>query len=61
MVLVLQKTEKNQLKERIEKLRKEMVFLSDQFGMKHPLVQQCSERLDSVLLEYYQTYGKYKL
>ena len=37
----------------IEYLRGQMVSLGTRYGLLHPEVQQCSEQLDELLLEYY--------
>lgn len=37
----------------IERLRGQMVSLGTRYGLLHPEVQQCSEQLDELLLEYY--------
>ncbi|WP_312029605.1 aspartyl-phosphate phosphatase Spo0E family protein [Paenibacillus sedimenti] len=37
----------------IEQLRGQMVILSNEYGFLHPEVQQCSQQLDELLLQYY--------
>jgi hypothetical protein len=53
MVVLFRDIEGQQLIEAIEILRMEMIVLSEQFGLSHPTVQKCSEKLDRLLLEYY--------
>ncbi|TCZ75839.1 aspartyl-phosphate phosphatase Spo0E family protein [Paenibacillus albiflavus] len=42
----------------IEYLRGRMVFLGTRYGLRHPAVQQCSEQLDELLLEFYNSKQK---
>ncbi|MFD0696422.1 aspartyl-phosphate phosphatase Spo0E family protein [Paenibacillus sp. GCM10027628] len=37
----------------IEQLRDRMVILGNAYGFLHPEVQQCSQQLDKLLLQYY--------
>jgi hypothetical protein len=43
------------ISDEIEKVRSRMVELGCKLGLLHPEVQQCSERLDELLLDYYFT------
>jgi hypothetical protein len=54
LVMPVSTVERALLSTEIEMVRKQMVMLGDQLGFLHPEVQQCSKRLDVLLVKYYE-------